>query len=121
MTTKYLLNKLETGLGLKTGHVSIPAGGHLEVTDEDLTDPSFIYAIKQKWAEVVDKKPAGPEKKELNFVKPQSDGSISEAELLASRKQPTVEAPKAIVEDIGKPKEETVVEATTAKAKKAKE
>jgi hypothetical protein len=48
----YLVNKLQTGLVMKAGYISLKVGGFAKVLESDLEHPDIMDSVNKGWVEV---------------------------------------------------------------------
>lgn len=53
----YLVNKLQTGLVMKAGYITIKQGGFVKILESDLEHPDILDAVNRGWAEVHSEEP----------------------------------------------------------------
>jgi hypothetical protein len=53
----YLVNKLQTGLVMKAGYITIKQGSFAKILESDLEHPDILAAVNNGWAEVHSEEP----------------------------------------------------------------
>lgn len=84
----FLVNKLVGELILRQGYLVIPSKGYTKIGRHEANDPTVIYAIERNLAEIVTEEPqVESETSGIIFTVTEPYTGMTEAELLASKKQ----------------------------------
>lgn len=112
----YLVNKLNTGLVMKAGYITLKVGGFARVMESDLEHPDVIDAINKEWVEVHSKEPNAADlpKPIVPIIETEGYKGLTAEELLSSDDAPS--ATGATSTALGQPGVEKSGEAASSSA-----